>query len=749
MPSTTPPFLRPHAINTVSETGEIIKRVERLRQAGDLVVAEQECIQACERFPHDADLRVLLALLHLQLARDEQALKALDAVVRFAPEHLGARRARGMLHAGKGRHKQAIADLQVVANASPDDARSHHDCGVVFDMAGDRASAIAQYELALSCDPGFVAARLNRGYALVALNRLYEALENNRRLAQDFPEMPEAHYNVAEVSIALHRPEEALDACDRALALRPDYAKAHIDRALALAELGRIEPAQRSLDCARGLDPTAFLGFNAGFDDKIGGFLDQFDARSLYLHRLYQEQEECNWRRRQELVERFERLIIEGADSGHELADSHLPFRALAFPISREASLLLAQGVAKRLRTGVTPLPRQKPSEGRIRIGYVSPDFRVHPAAFLTRQLYGLHDRNRFEVFAYSLVADDGSEVRKDIVAGVDRFRDVSALNSAQIAEQIHRDGIHVAIDLSGYTNFARSEIFAFAPAPVQVNYLGFAGSLGAGAYQYAIVDEVICPPGDERWWTEHLVYMPDTYYVTDNRTRVTPVTVGRRDVGLPPSGFVFCCFNNSYKIGPEIFDVWMRILARARDSVLWLLGKDLATEANLRREAEARGIAGSRIVVGPSLPRENHLARYPLAGIFLDTLHCNAHTTAVDALWMGVPVLTCPGTTMPARVGASLLRAAGLPELIVRDLREYEEIAVRLAAEGSSELTLLKARLAQNRLGCALFDTATFVRHLEKAYELMWTREEQGLPPESFRVPRVQRAVPLHTRWH
>ncbi|MGH8597028.1 MAG: hypothetical protein ACREXT_10270, partial [Gammaproteobacteria bacterium] len=428
---------------------------------------------------------------------------------------------------------------------------------------------------------------------------------------------------------------------------------------------------------------------------------------------------------------------------------THLPFRALGLPISREAGSLLAQSVAMHLRAGATVLPRLKPAAGRIRVGYVSPDFRVHPAAFLTRRLYRLHDRSRFEVFAYSLFADDGSEVRRDIVAGVDCFRDVSAMNSAQIAEQIQRDGIHIAIDLSGYTNYTRSELFAFKPAPIQVNYLGFPGSLGSDAYQYAIVDDMVCPPGEERWWTERLVYMPDSYFVTDDQTRIAPVTLDRRQVGLPQSGFVFSCFNNSYKIEPEIFSVWMRILARVPGSLLWLLARDVRIESNLRREAEARGVDGSRIVVGPFLPREVHLARCTLAGLFLDTLYYNAHTTAVDALWMGVPVLSRPGSTMPSRVGASLLRAAGLPEMVVRDLPEYEETAVRLASEGSSELILLKARLAQNRLSCALFDTATFVRHLERAYEMMWSRERQGLPPDLIRVPRTQRAVPLHTRWH
>ena len=262
--------------------------------------------------------------------------------------------------------------------------------------------------------------------------------------------------------------------------------------------------------------------FNAGFAQQMGGggFLEQFDARSLYLHRLYQQQEDCDWSRRDELIRNLERFILEGDSQGRPIVDAHLPFRALAFPISDDATLTLARGIARKLQAPIEPIGHGIRRSGRIRIGYVSPDFRVHPAAFLTRRIYGLHDRERFEVFAYSLGPDDGSEVRHDIVDGVDCFRDVSALSARETATRIRDDGIQVAIDLSGYTNFTRPEVFAFRPAPIQASYLGFPGTLGADYIQYAIVDAEVCPPGAERWWSEKLIYMPDTYYVTDNRTR-------------------------------------------------------------------------------------------------------------------------------------------------------------------------------------------------------------------------------------
>jgi protein O-GlcNAc transferase len=728
------------------QPAEIISRVERHIQAEDLLSAENECASACSAFPDNTDLRMMLSAIRQQLGRTDQALLVLDEVLRKDPRHYGAQRARGVLFASRGDHESAIADLRSAIEAAPRDASIQYDLGLVFDMAGDAASALRQYERALDLDAGFVPASLNRGYVLTRLGRLEEALENNSALSVRFPNMREAHYNVAEVLIALRRPAEAVIACDRAIGLDPGYAKAHIDRALALAELGRLDEAQGSLDQARVLDGAAVHSFNAGFAQQIGGFLDQFDARSLYLHRLYQQQEDCDWRRRSEFIRNLERLIIDGVAEGREINDVHLPFRALALPISDHAKLTLARGVGRKLQTGVAPFVHVANTNARLRVGYVSPDFRVHPAAFLTRQLYGLHDRKRFEIFAYSLAPDDHSDVRRDIVQGVDCFRDLSMRSAREIATQIRDDQIQIAVDLSGYTNFTRPDVFAFQPAPIQVSYLGFPGTLGTDYMQYALVDETVCPPGAQSAWTEKLVYMPDTYYVTDNHTRVASARAKREDFGLPSDGVVFCCFNNSYKIEPEAFGIWMRVLSRVPNSVLWLLGRADLMQNNLRREAQALGISADRIIVAPFLPREIHLTRYPLADLFLDTLHYNAHTTAVDSLWMGVPVLTLPGATMPARVGASLLKSCGLPEMIVGNAQEYEDKAVLLATD-RRELGALRNRLAGLRRTCTLFDTEYFVRNLERAYKMMWGRKKEGLPVESFHVSRVARRV--QSRWY
>jgi predicted O-linked N-acetylglucosamine transferase (SPINDLY family) len=729
---------------------ELIARVERRISAGDLELAEDECASASAAFPEHSALRVLLSAIRQRLGKVEQALLDLQEVLRREPLHQGALRARGILLALRGDHQSAIADLRIVAQARPEDASIQYDFGLVCDMAGDALFALRQYELALNLDPEFVPAALNRGYVLTKLGRLEQALENNLAVCERFPEMPEAHYNVAEVLIALRRPEPALEACDRAIELNPGYAKAHIDRALALAELGGVEQAQASLEQARLLDPSAMHAFNAGFAQSIGGggFFEQFDARSLYLHRLYQQQEECDWRRRKEFIENLESLILDGQAQGRDIADAHLPFRALAFPISDAARLSLARGVARKLQAGVESIGHDVGDGGRIRIGYVSPDFRIHPAAFLTRRIYGLHDRARFEVFAYSLTPDDGSTIRRDIAKDVEHFRDVSTLSARQTATQIRNDGIHIAVDLSGYTNFTRPEVFAFRPAPIQVSYLGFPGTLGADYIQYALVDETVCPAGSEQWWTEKLIYMPDSYYVMDDRTTVASLTPRREDFGLPADVFVFCCLNNSYKIDPEVFDVWMRILARVPGSVLWLLGSTETLQNNLRKEAETRGVAGARIIFSPFFRREVHLARYALADLFLDTLNYNAHTTAVDALWMGVPVLTLPGSTMPARVGASLLESVGLPDMIVTNTQEYENKAVLLATDRNACSTL-RQRLAENRTRFPLFDTEYFVRNLEQAYEVVWRRKVDGLEPESFKVSRVVRHRSMPSRWY
>ena len=395
---------------------------------------------------------------------------------------------------------------------------------------------------------------------------------------------------------------------------------------------------------------------------------------------------------------------------------------------ARQAAAALA--VPKEL---VFPRPRPRPS-GRIRIGYVSANFRPHAGASLIAGLIEQHDRADFEIIGYSARPDDGSQIRARLSSAFDRFVDISKTTDRDAARLVHADGIDILVELNGFTQRARTAILAYRPARIQVNYLGYPATTGADFIDYIIVDPFVVPADQQPFFSERLVHLPDCYQCNDDKRAISDHTPLRAARGLPEDGFVFCCFNNAYKITPDFFDTWMRLLGAVPRSILWLLDDNPWEKKNLAREAAARGIAPERIVFAPKLPPPDHLARHRLADLFLDTLPYNAHTTASDALWAGLPLVTCVGRTFAGRVAGSLLRAIGLPELVTGSLEEYEVLALRLARDGDL-LAALRARLARNKWTHPLFDTERFARNIEAAYRQMWETWRAGRPPAAFSV--------------
>jgi len=412
------------------------------------------------------------------------------------------------------------------------------------------------------------------------------------------------------------------------------------------------------------------------------------------------------------------------------------PFFLLAIEASPAEQLTCARRWVEPFARAVPPLParsfRERQGE-RIRLGYLSADFHQHATAHLAAELFERHDRTRFEVFAYSYGPDDGSLMRRRLERAFDRFIDVRRLSHAQAAQRIHADAIDILIDLKGHTLNARTAMLAARPAPVQVNYLGYPGTMGADFIDYIIVDRIVAPPADQTYFSEKLVTLPGCYQPTDTRREIA-APPARRECGLPPDGCVFCCFNNTYKITPTFFAIWMRLLTHVPGSVLWLLESNELVRRNLRREAEQRGLDPSRLVFAPIRPIGEHLARHRHADLFLDTLPCNAHTTANDALWSGLPVLTCAGSTFAGRVAASAVAAAGVPGLIAPSLDAYEQTA-RDLARTPVRLRELRDTLERNRATAPLFDVAAYARHLETAYARMWERWRAGEPPAAFAV--------------
>jgi predicted O-linked N-acetylglucosamine transferase (SPINDLY family) len=382
-----------------------------------------------------------------------------------------------------------------------------------------------------------------------------------------------------------------------------------------------------------------------------------------------------------------------------------------------------------------------------MRIAYLSADFRRHATAYLIAELIERHDRERFEIIGLSYGPDDRSDMRARLAGAFDRFVDVRTSSDEAIARLIERSRVDIAVDLMGHTQFARPAILAFRPAPIQAAYLGFPGTTGADFIDYVIADPIVAPFELQPCFTEKIVHLPECYQVNDSARKIATRIPTREEFGLPAEGFVFCCFNTSWKIAPAMFEVWLRLLRAVPGSVLWLLRDNADAERNLRREAAARGADPSRLVFADRLGPEQHLARHRLADLFLDTLPYNAHTTASDALWAGLPLLTCRGETFAARVAASLLESVGLPELVTTSLGDYETLALELATDDQLRRQL-RQRLEGNRLTHPLFDTQRFRRHIEAAYQTMWELWQRRESPRSFSVD-PQPATPFQARLH
>lgn len=693
----------------------------------------------CNRYPGNAQGWFLLGVAYHQASKTEAALLSLERVISIEPHHVQARSAKGAVLCDLGRYREASQVYRKALHLAPLDAQLLVNLGIALEQLRDNLGALERYEQALKSQPDFAAALQNRGALLIRLGRLGKALTNNRRLTELNPDWESAQYNLGEVLLALGRWDEALAAYERALVIAPASARTLFAKGLALSMLCRFDEAQGAFDNAKSIAPETVEACIRAAAIQTRSEAREFAPKVIYLLKEGIRQEECDWAGRDEFVANFDHLIRSSLGQADEICERALLFRSLSLPISPEMRLALAKSVSTHIANSVRaiyPIPfvHQRRENRRLKIGYVSPNFRTHPNAILTRSLYGLHDRSKFEVYGYSLHPGDGSELRHDIERGCDHFRELSSHGDIEAAETIHADGIDVLIDLAGYTTFSRTEIFALSPAPVQVAFHGFPHSMGASFMQYFIADPVVVPPGVESLFSESLVYMPDSYYMFNNRQAPRICQLSRAELGLPEEGFVFCCFNNHYKIEPAVFDIWMRLLKRVPGSVLWLYQSGEAVVKNLCREAELRGVSSNRLVFALHAPNELHLARYHLADLFLDTFLYNAHTTAIEALWAGLPVLTCPGNTLPSRVAASLLLAVGLGEMIANSPQQYEEVAYDLATQ-KNKLAHIRDKLARNREDAPLFDTERQVCNLETAYQTMWHKHEAGQPPESFHV--------------
>ncbi|HQS58265.1 MAG TPA: tetratricopeptide repeat protein [Gallionellaceae bacterium] len=714
----------------------MLNQAEKLLQQGQSQQALPLLEQYAANQPQDVRGWLLLVIALHQSHKLQEALHALESVLAIEPHHLQARNIKAVVLCDLGKPQEAIQVYREALTLAPGDAALLLNMAIVLEQAGDSTAALEHYDLLLKHHPEHASALLNRGALLLSLGSLQEALHNNRQLATAHSNWEHAHFNLGETLLALEQWQPALAAYTRALAIQPAMAKAHFGHGLALSMLQRFAEAQQALNTAQSLDPAAFEQNKLAAAARSGGQLHEFNPQVIYLLKQALRLSLCDWSHWQKLGEEIEALTASAQHSA-TLNERALLFHSFALPLSPASRFTLARNIAARITERVKPavcpaFEQTGLHRGKIKIGYVSPDFRKHPTATLSRRLYALHDRSRYEIYGYSLRPDDGSPIRREIEQSCDVFRELSSLDDHASAEIIRRDGIDILIDLAGYTSFARAEIFAMRPAPLQLCYLGFPHSTGADFIDYFIADPVVIPPSAEKYFSEKIAHLPDSYFLFDNQQAIAPLKLTRGDLDLPPHGTVFCCHNSNYKITPDVFDSWMRILQRVPDSVIWLLDSSVQARDHLCREAELRGIVRQRLVFADFVSNDIHLARYRLADLFLDTFQCNAHTTAAEALWSGLPVLTCAGNSMAARVAASLLSAVGLHELITTSPQQYEDKAVYLATH-ADELKRLRALLESNRLTTPLFDTERQVKNIEAVYQHIWNRHRAGLPPETF----------------
>jgi predicted O-linked N-acetylglucosamine transferase (SPINDLY family) len=590
--------------------------------------------------------------------------------------------------------------------------------GNVLGRQGRVAEALAQYDRALALAPSLLPALFNRGNALLELGRPDEAVASYDKAVALNPALAGLWNNRGTALRNARRIGEALVSFERAIALDGRHTNALTNRAIALYDLKRFDAALAAADAALAVTPgfaeALYLKANVlnelgQLEDALAFYEQALAARPDHPHALNGMARMaltlCDWDRMAKLLPQLERAVRDGRVIVQ-------PFTLLGYSDDAALQLRAAQNAIHRLAPARAPLATARYRHDKIRLAYLSADFHGHATAILMAELFERHDRSRFEISAIAFGPDDGSPMRARLRAAFDHFDDVRGLSDFEVAKLLREREIDIAVDLNGHTMDARPGIFAHRPAPVQVNYLVYPGTTGASYMDVILADRIVLPLDRQPYYSEKVVHLPDCYQAND-ATRIVGAAPSRADAGLPESGFVFCCFNSNWKITAPVFDIWARLLKQVDGSVLWLL--DGPGAPNLRKEAQKRGIDPARLVFAPKAKPDVHLARHQLADLFLDTLPYNAHTTASDALWTGLPLVTCIGEVFQSRVAASLLKAIDLPELVTTTPAAYAALALELAQNPA-----LLAATRDNRLTTPLYDSDRFCKNMEAAYETM-----------------------------
>ena len=660
------------------------------------------------------------------------------------PGHADAAHLLGLVFSRKNDVDSAIRLIRDALEQDPDNPIYHANLGNVLKDAGRLTDAIAAYRRALELHPGYAEIHNNLGFVLQASGMIEEGIGHYRKAITLRPDNYRAYYNLGNALFLIGKGEEAVAAFRKAATLEPEFAATWDHLGTVLQRLGRHAEAEACFRRWIEIDPDSADASHAlALALEQQGRIDEaFDCyqRAIALRpdflpavasALWLAQRLCNWT----ATAAYSEIVLRRAA---EQPGSVSPFQLMSLPGATRAHLLAA---ARSHAATIAPKERMRQDSARfgrpsrLRLGYLSSDFHGHPIAYLTAEVFELHDRDRFEVFLFSYGPDDGSAIRQRLRAGCDHFIDIATLSDDAAARRIYDERIQVLVDLKGYTADDRPHVAACRPAPIQVNWLGFPGSMGAEWIDYLIADPYIVPQEHDADYSEKVVRLPHCYQPNDRKRPGGVAGLSRSACGLSETDFVFCCFNQSYKIEPSVFAIWMRLLRVVPNSVLWLLEENRWSPDNLRKEAVRHGVSPERLVFAPVRPLAEHLARYGLADLVLDTFPYTSHTTGSDALWAGCPMLTMSGETFASRVPASLLRNVGLGPVIAHSLPEYEALALDLARD-RPRLEALRRHLRAQRDTAPLFDSPRFTRALETAYRRMWVQFAEGNAPRAFTVP-------------
>ena len=661
-------------------------------RAGDTPKAEALIRQLAAARPGHPQVVLLSGLLRSQQGRHEEAVRLLESLLRLPADHTTT-----LLHLGNslqalGRFKEALERYDAALTGNADNAEVLNCRGNALTALGRFEEALADFNTALALETRQAALWYNRAGLLMKINRPGEALADYERAVDISPEFAQALDGQGTALLSLRQPALALPCFEQALALKPADTAFRMNHAVALVHLGRFGEALEDYDRILAIDPDF---------PKLQG---QIALAALYAG---------DWKRMAAIAPNIPAQIQAGI-GGFD------PWTLMGYGFDGALVLTCAHNRLRETMPSATPAlwTGEKYRHDRTRLAYVSGDFRNHPVGLQIVEVLERHDRARYELIAISVGEDDGSDIRTRLAGAFDQFHDLAGKSDEEVAQTMRSLEVDIAIDLSGHTQGNCLSAFAHRPAPVQVTWLGHPGTTGGTFMDYVLADEIVAPPDHQPFYSEKIIALEDSYFPLDTSRRLGTCPT-RAEAGLPEKAFVFCSFNRDWKIAQAVFDMWLGLLRQVPDSVLWLRAPMSGTGLHLPKRAAELGIDPARLVFADAVTPDVHLARHALADLFLDTQPYGAHATAADALWAGLPVLTQLGASFPGRVGASLLTATGLPELIARSAEEYESMALALARD-PARLKVIRERLAANRAGAPLFDMTRFARKLEAAYDKM-----------------------------